>query len=79
VQEAELRDLDLQDIRNCIPSLYYLLSRFAHGNLSVVTVRPRDFHPLERALIVTILKLQSEWPDALEWWEEPEDTPEWNL
>jgi len=38
----------------------------------VVIIRPGFYTPEERALVVTILKVQDEWECPLKWREEPE-------
>jgi len=71
-KEVEQRGLDLKLVRDCIPSLYHLLSKFGHGNLGVLVIRKRDFVPSERALLVTIMRVQEEWADPLQWIEDLE-------
>ena len=70
--EVKARGLVLEQVTDCIPTLYNTVLRCAHGNDSTITLRSADYAVNELAALVIFLKLQSTWLGALEWREEVE-------
>lgn len=71
--EVARRGLKPDDVTPCIPSLYQLLSKYAHGHSGLIVIRSGDFRPSECALLVTFMKVQDDWPNPLKWREEEEN------
>lgn len=65
----QARGLDIDWAMECVPALYYELSCPTFFNGGPITVRDVDFGKDNRAILVTLLKLQSNWPHPLEWTE----------
>ena len=70
--EVEVRGLVLEEVTDCIPTLYNTVLRRAYGNDSTITLRSADYAVNQFAALVVFLKLQSTWLGALEWREEAE-------
>ena len=61
------RGLRPQDVIPCLKHVYYELSKHAHGNDRVITLRAEDHTDKELAALVVILKVQENWADGLKW------------
>ncbi|KAG0637013.1 hypothetical protein HOY80DRAFT_1024067 [Tuber brumale] len=57
-------------IRDRAKRLYDEVSKHAHGNDKMITVRAKDFTTEECAALVTYLSMQKQWPAPLDWREE---------
>ncbi|RPA90727.1 hypothetical protein L873DRAFT_1875118 [Choiromyces venosus 120613-1] len=65
--EVAARQLALEDVIQCIASIYDGVSKHAYGNDSIITLYEEDHTARECAVLATFLKVQSAWPDGLEW------------
>ncbi|KAG0137681.1 hypothetical protein HOY82DRAFT_588917 [Tuber indicum] len=50
--------------------LYDEVSKHAHGNDKMITIRAKDFTPAECAALVAYMSMQKKWPTNLDWIEE---------
>jgi len=65
--EVAHRGLCPHDVTSCLEVVYHQLSKYAHGNDRIMTLRTEDHLDNERAALAIILKVQENWPDGLSW------------
>jgi hypothetical protein len=58
------------EVMACAQCLYHEVSKYAHGNQCVTTIKSSDYLSGEKAALVAYFKLQDTWSDALVWKEE---------
>ena len=64
---ANERCCPYEQVNNRARRLYDEVSKHAHGNDMLITVRAKDFTPNECAALIAYLELQSTWPWHLDW------------
>ena len=64
---ADARGCPYEQVRDQAKRLYNEVSKHAHGNDPLITVRAKDFTPNECAALIAYLELQSTWPWHLDW------------
>jgi len=69
-KEVVDRKLGLPEVMACAQCLYHEVSKYAHGNQCVTTIKSSDYLLGEQAALVAYFKLQDTWSDALVWKEE---------
>jgi len=69
-KEAQARGLVFEDVLECARSLYVKLLPPACDHDDTVVIRDVDFTEKERAALVTFMKVQSEWDNAVSWMED---------
>ena len=69
------RDLDPEQVADCVPNLYHSMSKYAHGNDGTIILKASYYAVNELAALVVFLRLQSTWSesDTLAWREVPQD------
>ena len=69
--EVEVRRLEVKDVMACIDDLYETVSNRTNGNdndsHNAIIVRSGQFNSNELAALVIFLKVQSNWPNPLNW------------
>lgn len=68
-QEAQARGLVFNDIDVSARDIYSNLLPCLYCDETVV-IRDTDFTEKERAALITFMKMQSKWPDAIPWRED---------
>jgi len=70
-KEVEARRLEVKDVMACIGGLYEKVSNRTNGNdnasHNMIIVRAAQFNSNELAALVIFLKVQSNWPNPLNW------------
>ncbi|PUU72153.1 hypothetical protein B9Z19DRAFT_1069985 [Tuber borchii] len=69
-KEVQARQLDVKDVIAAASHLYQDVSRSPHQK-GVIIVMASEYPDNTRAALVIFLKLQSNWPRPLDWWECP--------
>ncbi|CUS11440.1 unnamed protein product [Tuber aestivum] len=69
-EEVRARGLLFKEVADSVGHLYSKLCKEAEGNDRTLTVRANEHSPNECAALVTILKVQSKWPDPFDWRED---------
>jgi len=69
-KEVEVRKLDARDIMAGVSHLYRKVSNRTKGNDDIITIRASKFNDNERAALAVFLKIQSNWPNPLNWKED---------
>jgi len=69
-KEARARGLVRKDVVDCAKSIYTELLPPVYRRNETFIIRDTDFTLRERAALVTLLKMQSKWPQALLWRED---------
>lgn len=69
-KEAQARGLVLEDVVACAKSIYPDLLSPVYRRNETFVIRDTDFTPGEHAALITLLKMQSEWPHPLSWRED---------
>jgi len=73
-KEVQARNLDVKDVMACFDHFYKKVSNRTNGNDDTfndsIIVRATKFTDNERAALVTLLKIQSNWPHPLKWRED---------
>jgi len=69
-REVQARQLDVKDVMVAAHHLYQDVSQSPHQN-GVIVVWASEYPDNTRAALVIFLKLQSNWPCPLDWWECP--------
>jgi hypothetical protein len=54
-----------KDVLGCVGTLYPEVSKHAHGNVGVITLRGSNFTPCEFTALFSLFKLQDTWSDPL--------------
>ena len=70
-KEVEARRLEVKDVMACVDDLYEMVSNRTNGNddafHNMIIVRAGQFNSNELAALVIFLKVQSNWPNPLNW------------
>ena len=66
-KEVEDRTLDARDVKAGVSHLYQKASNCAKGNDDIITIRASKFNDNQRAGFTSFLKIQSNWPNPLNW------------
>src|SRR5947209_4324357 len=73
IMESEVNqwNLVMGDVEACRSRIYHELSKHAHGNSGIITIRGKDMIPAECTAVICYLNLHETWPGPhLEWNEE---------
>lgn len=66
-EEIARRKLTKIDVDSCRKRIYHELSKHAHGNQGVITIRSKNFTPNELVAVVSYYKMQDTWNNCLTW------------
>ncbi|PUU73497.1 hypothetical protein B9Z19DRAFT_1068942 [Tuber borchii] len=66
-QEVKARGLNIDWVMECFHMIYYMVSEPTFWNPGPVTVSNNLFDAGDRAILVTLLKVQSNWKNPLKW------------
>jgi len=68
-EEVAARGLQLEAVTECIPYIYYEVSKRAFRNDFIITIYQEDHTVEECAALAAFLRMQRGWPSGFQWME----------